>query len=80
VHANSQHTDYCRRQSVVETESTALLVFHVERDRLQSAHVEQRLVLNLAKARMMQEVTEHETSLLACHRKALRKLLCRRCW
>ena len=67
MNSDSQHADHTASQAIVQTEGRARPALHIEGDRLQAAHVEERLVLDRGKTRMVQEVAEHETAWLVLH-------------
>ena len=76
MHTYSKHAKNSRWQSIVEAESAARPVLHVEADRFEPAHVEERFVLDAAEARMVQEVAEHEAARLSRRRQMCLLLLC----
>ena len=67
MNSDGQHADHTASQAVVQTESRTGPALHIEGDRLQAAHVEERLVLNGGKTWVVQEVAEHETARLILH-------------
>jgi len=67
VHSNCQHANDTTCKAIVEAESRAGATFHIEGDRLQATHVEECFVLDLRKARVVQEVAEHKASGLVLH-------------
>jgi len=64
MYPNGQHTDDTTLQAVVEAERGPRSTFHVEGNALETAHMEESLVLDACETRMVQEVTEHEASWL----------------
>ena len=67
MNSDGQHANHTASEAVVQTEGRARPAFHIEGDRLQAAHVEERLVLNGGKTWVVQEVAEHETAWLILH-------------
>jgi|TARA_B110001450_G_scaffold255214_1_gene282200 hypothetical protein len=57
------HGQYSGLEAVLEHESCTLSRLEVERNGLQSAHVEERLVLYFGNARVMEVLAVHETAL-----------------
>lgn len=59
-----QHGNDTTLQTVIEYKGRSTSLFHVKRNRLKSAHVEEGLVLNSGKTWMVQELAIHEVALL----------------
>ena len=67
MHSDREHADNTTCQTVIQAEGRSTAALHVKRDGLKSAHMEERLVLDLGQACMVQVVAEHETSGLVLH-------------
>ena len=63
VHTDCEHSDHAALQAVAENEGGAAAFLHVEGDTLETAHMEEGLVLDGSEARVMQEPTIHEVAL-----------------
>ncbi len=63
VHTDGEHGDHAALQAVAEYEGGATAFLHVEGDTLETAHMEEGLVLDGSEARVMQEAAVHEVSL-----------------
>ena len=64
VNTNSKHGYDSTLQTIAEDESRPTSFLHVEGYGLETAHVEERFILNSCEAWVMQEATVHEVSLL----------------
>lgn len=75
MHTNREHADNARLQCVEEAEGASRSALHIERYSFQPAHVEERLVLDVGQAGVMQEVRVHEAARLMGDRHLLADLL-----
>ena len=64
MHADCKHRDNSTLQAVAKDEGGSTAFFHVERDALQTTHVEEGLVLDGCKAWVMEESAVHKVALL----------------
>lgn len=64
VHPDREHSDHPALQAVTEHERGATAFLHIERDALETAHVEEGLVLYRCEAGVMEEPAVHEVTLL----------------
>ena len=66
VYTDRQHSNSAAGQAIVEAECGARAALHIEGDRLETAHMEEGLVLDLGQSRVMQHIAEHEFARLIC--------------
>ena len=64
VHTDRKHSDNSTLQAVAEDKSRAAAFLHIERDALKTTHVEEGLVLDSCKARVVKEPAVHKVTLL----------------